>query len=491
MKRLWESFPVQVHLITVDKNRFFFQHYGLTEHDLERYLAAALSAGGEYADLYFEYLSSTSLMVDESMVKSASQGISAGCGVLVVVGERTGYAYTDDLSSERILHAARTAALIASGPSKTPVVGFQEKPARSLYPVTLPSVNAEITAKVELVMRADASARAYDPRIKEVRASYSDELRNILVVGSDGTFAEDSQPLARMNVSCIAKTEGTSARGSSGGGGRVALDFFFSDKNPEFFAKEAGRQAILQLDAREAPAGDMEVVLGPGWPGVLLHEAVGHGLEADFNRKKTSAFAGLIGKRVASDKCTVVDNGTMPWRRGSINMDDEGNPTQETVLIENGILKGYLSDKLSSRLMGTPNTGSGRRESYHHIPMPRMTNTYMLNGDDLPEDIIKSVKRGLYAVNFGGGSVDITSGKFVFSASEAYVIEDGKITAPVRDATLIGNGPEALKYVSMVGNDLALDEGIGTCGKDGQSVPVGVGMPTIKLDRMTVGGTAR
>jgi len=362
----------------VNQNHFFFEHYGLTQPDLERYLAAALSAGGEYADLYFEYLSSTSLMVDESMVKSASQGISAGCGIRVVAGERTGYAYTDDLSPARILQAARTAALIASGPAKTPVVGFQDKQARSLYPVTLPSVDAEITAKVDLLMRSDASARAYDARIKEVRASYADELRNILVIGSDGTFAEDSQPLARMNVSCIAKTEKNSARGSSGGGGRVALDFFFGEKTPEHFAKEAARQAILQLDAREAPAGEMEVVLGPGWPGVLLHEAVGHGLEADFNRKKTSAFAGLVGRRVASDKCTIVDNGTMPWRRGSLNVDDEGQPTQETVLIENGILKGYLSDKLSSKLMGIADTGNGRRESYEHIPMPRMTNTYML-----------------------------------------------------------------------------------------------------------------
>src|SRR5438552_4509705 len=300
------------HLINVEKHRFFFEHYGLTERDLERYLAAAaLSAGGDYADLYFEYLSSTSLMVDESMVKSASQGISAGCGVRVIAGERTGYAYTDDLSPERILHAAHTAALIASGPAKTPTVGFQEKPARSLYPVTLPSVDAEITAKVELVMRADSAARAYDRRIKEVRASYADELRHILVVASDGTFAEDSQPLARMNVSCIAKKDASSARGSSGGGGRVALDFFFGEKTPEYFANESARQAILQLDAREAPAGEMEVVLGPGWPGVLLHEAIGHGLEADFNRKQTSAFTGLIGKRVASEKCTVVDNGTM------------------------------------------------------------------------------------------------------------------------------------------------------------------------------------
>jgi TldD protein len=477
--------------VTAISERFFFDHYGLTNQDLEKYLAAALSAGGEYADLYFEYLTSTSLMVDESLVKSASQGISAGCGVRVVSGQRTGYAYTDDLSPERILHAARTAALIASAPAKTPVTGFQQKPARSLYPVALPSVDAEIAAKVELLMRADRAARGYDPRIKEVRASYADELRNILVVGSDGTFAEDSQPLARLNVSSIAKTNGNSARGTSGGGGRIALDFFFGEKNPEHFARESARQAILQLDAREAPAGEMEVVLGPGWPGVLLHEAVGHGLEADFNRKKTSAFAGLIGKRVASEKCNVVDNGTMPWRRGSLNVDDEGQPTQETVLIEKGILKGYLSDKLSSRLMGLADTGNGRRESYEHIPMPRMTNTYMLAGQDDPGDIIRSVKNGVYAVNFGGGQVDITNGKFVFSASEAYLIENGQITAPIKGATLIGNGPDVLTRVSMVGNDLKLDEGIGTCGKDGQAVPVGVGIPTIKIDRLTVGGTAK
>src|SRR5580765_8442340 len=483
--------PGPRHLIIVNQENFFFKHYELTQQDLPRYLAAALSAGGDYADLYFEYLSSTSLMVDESMVKSASQGISAGCGVRVVTGERTGYAYTDDLSPERILHAARTAALIATGPAKAPTVGFQDKAARSLYPITLPSVDAEISAKVELVMRADKAARAFDSRIKEVRSSYHDELRNILVIGSDGTFAEDSQPLARMNVSCIAKTEANFARGTSGGGGRVALDFFFGDKNPEFFAKESARQALLQLDAREAPAGEMEVVLGPGWPGVLLHEAVGHGLEADFNRKKTSAFAGLIGKRVASEKCTVVDNGTMPWRRGSLNVDDEGEPTQETVLIEKGILKGYLSDKLSSRLMGIADTGNGRRESYEHIPMPRMTNTYMLAGQDNPEDIIRSVKRGIYAVNFGGGQVDITNGKFVFSASEAYMIENGQVTAPLKNCTLIGNGPDVLTRVSMVGSDLQLDEGVGTCGKDGQSVPVGVGIRTIKVDRLTVGGTAR
>ena len=457
---------------------------------MERCLGEALSAGGEYADLYFESVTSTSLGIDESLVKSASQGISVGCGIRVVSGERTGYAYTDDLSSDRLLRAARTAALIASGPAKELMSGFrQTETPKSLYPVAGATNDAEIAEKLKLIQRADVAARAYDSRITQVRAGFSDELRRILVAASDGTFASDTQPLARLNVFVIAKDAVNTARGSSGGGGRVTLDHFEGDKSPEHYAREAARTAVLQLGAVDAPAGEMEVVLGPGWPGVLLHEAVGHGLEADFNRKKTSAFAGLIGQQVASSKVTVVDNGLMPNRRGSINMDDEGNPTQETVLIENGILKGYLSDKLSSRLMGTPNTGSGRRESYHHIPMPRMTNTYMLNGDDMPEDIIKSVKRGLYAVNFGGGQVDITNGKFVFSASEAYLIEDGKVTRPVKGATLIGNGPEALKYVSMVGNDLALDEGIGTCGKAGQSVPVGVGMPTVKLDRMTVGGT--
>ncbi len=457
---------------------------------MERCLGEALSAGGDYADLYFESVTSTSLGIDESLVKSASQGISVGCGIRVVSGERTGYAYTDDLSSDRLLRAARTAALIASGPAKELMSGFRQTDApQSLYPVAGATNDAEIAEKLKLIQRADVAARAFDSRITQVRAGFSDELRRILVAASDGTFASDTQPLARLNVFVIAKDAVNTARGSSGGGGRVTLDHFEGDKSPEHYAREAARTAVLQLGAVDAPAGEMEVVLGPGWPGVLLHEAVGHGLEADFNRKKTSAFAGLIGQQVASSKVTVVDNGLMPNRRGSINMDDEGNPTQETVLIENGILKGYLSDKLSSRLMGTPNTGSGRRESYHHIPMPRMTNTYMLNGDDMPEDIIKSVKRGLYAVNFGGGQVDITNGKFVFSASEAYLIEDGKVTRPVKGATLIGNGPEALKYVSMVGNDLALDEGIGTCGKAGQSVPVGVGMPTVKLDRMTVGGT--
>ena len=472
------------------KSTLFFQRYGLAENDLERYLAAAMSAGGDYADLYFEYLTSTSISVDESLVKSATQGISAGCGVRVVSGDRTGYAYTDDLAPERILHAARTAAMIASSPAKTPIVGLKRYLNHDLYPVQLPSVDAEISAKLELVMRADRAARNFDPRIREVRVGYADELRQILVVGSDGTIAEDMQPLLRLSTFCIARSDGASARGNYGGGGRVGLDYLQTEKTPEFFAAEAARQAIIQLDARDAPAGEMQVVLGPGWPGILLHEAIGHGLEADFNRKGTSAFTGLIGKRVASDKCTVVDNGTMPGRRGSINVDDEGSPTQNTVLIEKGILKGYLSDKLSSRLMKMPDTGNGRRESYEHIPMPRMTNTYMLAGEDAPEDIIRSVKHGVFAANFGGGQVDIVSGKFVFSASEAYLIEDGKVTAPLKNVTLIGNGPDVLTRVSMVGNDLKLDEGVGTCGKDGQSVPVGVGIPTIKVDRITVGGTA-
>ena len=474
-----------------DHKRYFIEKLGISERLMERCLGEALSAGGDYADLYFESVTSTSLGVDEGLVKTASQGMSVGCGIRVLSGERTGFAYTDDLAPDRLLKAARTAALIASGPARTLEQGFTHTETPSLYTVAGATADAEISEKLKLIQRADRAARAYDSRITQVRAGFNDELRRILVAASDGTYASDTQPLARLNVAVIAADGASTARGSSGGGGRVALDFFEGPKSPEHFAREAARTAMLQLGAVAAPAGEMEVVLGPGWPGVLLHEAVGHGLEADFNRKKTSAFAGLIGHQVASSKVTVVDNGTMPNRRGSLNVDDEGTPTQENVLIENGILKGYLTDKMSARLMGTRSTGSGRRESYQSVTMPRMTNTYMLNGEDLPEDIIRSVKRGLYAVNFGGGQVDITNGKFVFSASEAYLIEDGQVTRPVKGATLVGNGPEALKYVSMVGNDLALDEGIGTCGKAGQSVPVGVGMPTIKLDRMTVGGTGR
>ena len=471
--------------------RYFFEKFGITERLLERCLGEALSAGGDYADLYFESVTATSLGVDEQIVKSASQGTSAGCGIRVLSGERTGYAYTDNLNPDRLMHAARTAALIASGPASQPVQGFTEPAVADLYPVPLGGYDLDLAARLELILRADRAARAYDSRIVQVRAGYSEELKRILIAASDGAFASDTQPLCRLNVFVIAKEGATTTKGAAGGGGRAGIDQFTGSKSPEHLAREAARGAILQLGAVPAPAGEMEVVLGPGWPGILLHEAVGHGLEADFNRKKTSAFTGLIGQQVASSKVTVVDNGTMAGRRGSLNVDDEGMATQETVLIEGGILRGYLTDKLSARLMNAANTGSGRRESYQHIPMPRMTNTYMLAGDDSPEEILRSVKRGLYAVNFGGGQVDITNGKFVFSASEAYLIEDGKVTAPVRDATLIGNGPEALKHVSMVGHDLKLDEGIGTCGKDGQSVPVGVGMPTIKLDRMTVGGTGR
>ena len=476
---------------TGNHKRYFFERFGITERLLERCLGEALSAGGDYADLYFESVTATALGVDEQIVKSASQGTSAGCGIRVLSGERTGYAYTDNLSPERLIHTAKTAALIASGPAKQPIQGFQDKPLADLYHVPLGGFDLDLAARIELLQRADRAARVFSPHVIQVRASYSEELRRILVAASDGAFASDTQPLCRLNVFVIAKDDQNTTRGTAGCGGRGGLEIFTGSKNPENLAREAARGAILQLGAIPAPAGEMEVVLGPGWPGILLHEAVGHGLEADFNRKKTSAFAGLIGQPVASSKVSVVDNGTMTGRRGSLNVDDEGSPTQETVLIENGILKGYLTDKLSSRLTGAANTGSGRRESYQCIPMPRMTNTYMLAGDDSPEDIIRSVRRGLYAVNFGGGQVDITNGKFVFSASEAYLIEDGKITAPVKDATLIGNGPEALKYVSMVGHDLKLDEGIGTCGKAGQSVPVGVGMPTIKLDKMTVGGTGR
>jgi len=478
--------------------RYFFDKFGITERLLERCLGEALSAGGDYADLYFESVTAISLGVDEQIVKSASQGTSAGCGIRVISGERTGYAYTDNLNADRLLKAAKTAALIATGPAKQPVQGFTEAPAADLYPVPvggfeLGEFDLGLASRLELILRADRAARAYDARITQVRANFAEEVRRILVAGSDGSFASDTQPLSRLGVSVIAKDNdgNTTTSGSAGAGGRAGLGQFVGARGPEHLAQEAARGAILQLGAVPAPAGEMEVVLGPGWPGILLHEAVGHGLEADFNRKGTSAFSGLIGRPVASPLVTVVDNGTMAGRRGSLNVDDEGSPTQETVLIEGGVLKGYLTDKLSARLMGAANTGSGRRESYHCIPMPRMTNTYMLAGQDDPEDIIRSVKRGLYASNFGGGQVDITSGKFVFSASEAYLIEDGKITAPVRDATLIGNGPEALKHVSMVGHDLKLDEGIGTCGKDGQSVPVGVGIPTIKLDRMTVGGTGR
>ena len=469
----------------------FATRFGITRDDLEKYLGEALSQGGDYADLYFEYLVTSSIGIDESMVKSAAQGVSMGVGVRVIAGERTGYAYSDDLSPEKIRKAANVAAHIAAAPAKVEKFDLNEGNKHNLYPVLMAPTETAFRERVDLVKRADRAARAFDPRIFQVQAVYADNLRQVLVATSEGTLSVDRQPLSRLSVSALARQNGgPPQRGHAGGGGRMDLDYFLKEKTPEHFAHEAAREAIAMLDAVEAPAGEMTVVLGPGWPGILLHEAVGHGLEADFNRKGVSAFSGRMGQKVASELCTVVDDGTIGNRRGSLNVDDEGQPTQRNVLIENGVLRSYLQDKLSSTLLNAQSTGSGRRESYAHIPMPRMTNTFMMSGESDPEEIIRSVPKGLYCVNFGGGQVDITSGNFVFSASESYFIENGKLTRPVRNATLIGNGPEALKYVSMVGNDLRLDEGIGTCGKDGQSVPVGVGIPTIKIDKMTVGGTA-
>src|SRR5712691_5918544 len=468
----------------------FARRFAITERDLESYLSEALSAGGEYADLYFEYLATSSIGIDEGIVKSATEGVTLGVGVRVIAGERTGYAYSDDLSPEKIRKAARVAAHIARGPATVVKTGFEEARKHNLYPMLTTPHEMGLEERVDLVKRADRAARAYDSRVFQVQATYADSLRNVLVATSEGRLSFDRQPMARMGVMVLAREgDGPPQHGYSGGGGRVTLDFFLNEKTPEHFAREAARQAIVQLDAVDAPAGEMPVVLGAGWPGILLHEAVGHGLEADFNRKGTSAFSGRIGQQVASPLCTVIDDGTIGSRRGSLNVDDEGVVTQKNVLIENGILRGYLQDTLSARLMKSHSTGSGRRESYQHIPMPRMTNTYMLAGDSDPAEIIRSVPKGLYCATFGGGQVDITSGNFVFSATESYLIENGKVGAPVKGATLIGNGPDALTRVSRVGGDLQLDEGVGTCGKDGQSVPVGVGLPTIRIDAMTVGGT--
>jgi TldD protein len=470
---------------------FFAERFGISERNLEQYLSEALSAGGDYADLYFEFLSTASISVDEGIVKSATEGVTLGVGVRVIAGERTGYAYSDDLAPERIVKAARVAALIARGPASVVTSGFEDAKRHNLYPMLRAPHEMGLAERVELVRRADRAARAYDSRVFQVQATYADSLRNVLIATSEGRLSFDRQPMARMGVTVLArKADGPPHSGHSGGGGRVTLDFFLNEKTPEYFANEAARQAIVQLDAIEAPAGEMTVVLGPGWPGILLHEAVGHGLEADFNRKGVSAFSGRVGQQVASPLCTVIDDGTIGSRRGSLNVDDEGVPTQQNVLIEKGVLRGYLQDKLSSRLMHSESTGSGRRESYQQIPMPRMTNTFMLAGESDPAEIIRSVPKGLYCTTFGGGQVDITSGNFVFAASESYLIENGRLTRPVRGATLVGNGPEALKYVSMVGCDLQLDEGVGVCSKEGQHVPVGVGIPTLKIDKMTVGGTA-
>jgi TldD protein len=474
----------------ISPSAFFTERFNITLAEIESLLAVALSKGGDYADLYFEHTVHHNLSLEEQIVKSATRSVTQGVGVRVLSGERTGYAYCDEIEREAIHNAALVAAHIAhSAAAMGPINVSAGAPTHNLYPVEHPASDEKLERKIALLGRADRTARAYDPRIREVQAGIADEYKIILIATSEGLLIGDIQPLARINVSCIADDDGNLQAGRAGGGGRVGLDFFDQKLSPEYFATEAARQAIVQLEAVDAPAGAMEVVLGPGWPGILLHEAVGHGLESDFNRKGTSAFAGLIGQRVASEFCTVIDDGTIADRRGSINIDDEGTPSSRTVLIENGILRGFLQDKLSARLTGARLTGNGRRESYRHLPMPRMTNTYMLGGQSTPAEIIRSVKRGLYAVQFGGGQVDITNGKFVFSASEAYLIEDGRITAPVKGATLIGNGPNALTKVTAVGNDMALDEGVGLCGKDGQSVPVGVGLPTIKISEMTVGGT--
>jgi len=471
----------------------FFEKHNVTTTNLEAYLSEALSRGGDYADLYFEYRINHSIVLEEQIIKSAAKGVNLGVGVRVISGEKTGYAYSDDLNRENISKAARTAAFIANSSAEGGTIHVPNplSQERNLYPIPIFPADLDIAQKIALLERADQAARAYDARIKQVQASYVDETKHVLVVTSTGIAAWDLQPMVRLNVMCIAEEGGKRQSGYQGAGGRRALDVFTGELDPAALARESGRQAILQLRAVDAPAGSMEVVLGPGWPGILLHEAIGHGLEADFNRKKTSAFTGLVGQKVASELCTVVDDGTIPFRRGSLNMDDEGNPTHETVLIEKGVLQGYLQDRLSSTLMKSPITGNGRRQGYEHIPMPRMTNTFMMSGESAPEDIIKSVKRGLYAVHFGGGQVDITSGKFVFSASEAYLIEDGRITAPLKGATLIGDGPTVLRQVTAVGNDLKLDQGVGICGKDGQTIPVSVGLPTIKIREITVGGTEK
>ncbi len=470
---------------------FFSDHFGVGTRDLERVLETALGKKADYADLYFEYRKNEGVSLEEGLVKNCSQSVANGVGVRVLAEAKTGYAYTDDITIENLEIAARTAQYIAQNrSSQTPVaVGPSRGESHDLYPIKTPVNDIALDKKVELLYEIDRFARSLDHRVKQVFVSLGSEYKVVLIATSQGKVVGDIQPLARLNVTCIVEEKGNRQVGSFGGGGRVEFGFFVDGKAYERYAREAVRQAVLNLSAIDAPAGTMDVVLGPGWPGILLHEAVGHGLEGDFNRKKTSAFTERIGQRVASELCTVVDDGTIPSRRGSLNVDDEGTPTQRNVLIEKGVLRGYLQDKLNAGLMKMPLTGNGRRESFACIPMPRMTNTFMLAGESAPEDIIRSVKKGLYAVSFGGGQVDITSGKFVFSASEAYLIEDGKVTAPLKGATLIGNGPDVLTRVSMVGADLKLDEGVGTCGKDGQSVPVGVGLPTIKIDGLTVGGT--
>ena len=461
---------------------------GLDESRLTRVLGTVMGHQVDAADLYFQLSREESWSIEDGIVKDGSHSIEQGVGVRAMSGEKTGFAYSDEIVLPALEEASRAARAIARQGGEHSVQAWQPRTGHRLYLPIDPLATMSDPDKVSLLERLDVETRRMDPRITQVMASISALHEVILVMTSDGTLAGDVRPLVRINVSVIAEQNGRREQGFSGGGGRFGLDAITLERALAH-AREAVRQALVNLEAVPAPAGTMTVVLGPGWPGVLLHEAIGHGLEGDFNRKGTSAFTGRIGQRVASELCTVVDDGTLEGRRGSLNVDDEGTPTRCTTLIENGVLRGYIQDKMNARLMGVEPTGNGRRESFAHVVMPRMTNTYMLAGPHEPEEIVRSVKKGLYAVNFGGGQVDITSGKFVFSASEAYLIEDGKVTTPVKGATLIGNGPDVLTRVSMVGKDLELDEGIGVCGKEGQSVPVGVGQPTLRVDGLTVGGT--
>ncbi len=465
----------------------------LDSDKLEAVLASMYQHELDYADLFFQSSRHESWVLEDGIVKEGSFNIEKGVGVRAISGEKTGFAYSDQLSMSALQQAANAARGIANAGQSGKVKILTPKPAKLIYPELDPLACLEKEAKINLLKQVDAYARSLDPAITQVIVSMAAVYEEMLVAASDGTFASDVRPLIRFNCSVLAEKNGRRERGSSGGGGRHSMVFFteqIEGQQRAFgYAKEAVRQALVNLEAIDAPAGAMPVVLGPGWPGVLLHEAVGHGLEGDFNRKGASAFSGRVGEKVASEHCTIVDDATLTNRRGSLTVDDEGTQGQYTVLIENGILKGYMQDKLNARLMGVAPTGNGRRESYAHLPMPRMTNTYMLAGKYEHEELIASVKKGIYAPNFGGGQVDITSGKFVFSASEAYLIENGKVTTPIKGATLIGNGPEAMSKVSMVANNLELDAGVGVCGKDGQSVPVGVGQPSLKLDELTIGGT--
>jgi TldD protein len=465
--------------------------FGLTESHLARALAQITAHRVDDADLYFQYTRSEGWSLEEGIVKTGSFSIDQGVGVRAVAGEKTAFAYSDDISESSLMDAALTVRSIsAAGQTRRAKVPTRKvAPGRSLYAGLDPIATLDSTAKVALLGKVEQLARARDPRIVQVMAGLASEYDVVMVARADGTLAADVRPLVRLSVTVIAEQNGRREMGSGGGGGRFGLDRF-DEALIEQYVQDAVKAALTNLDARPAPAGELTVVLGPGWPGILLHEAIGHGLEGDFNRKGSSAFAGRIGQRVAAKGVTVLDDGTIADRRGSLNVDDEGHASQRNVLIEDGILKGYIQDAMNARLMGVKPTGNGRRESYAHIPMPRMTNTYMLGGDKAPEEIVASIKKGLYATNFGGGQVDITSGKFVFSASEAYWVENGKIQYPVKGATLVGSGPESLKKVSMIGNDMRLDSGVGTCGKEGQSVPVGVGQPTLRIDGLTVGGTA-